>query len=143
VTRSELERASHGESVVFCSVGHSVVDPVQRQLALATLYESAELLGIDPAPALQFFDVETDGERAYFERYGRRDWEHFPGDPRLMGLYVEPTNEVWIRRGLSPVDTVTTVAHEVRHAVRDDQSRELREHDADVFAEAVEAAFTN
>ena len=140
--RRELDRVDRSESVIFSSVGASVVDPAQRRIARIALRVAADTLGLDDPPSLNWFDVENDGETEYAARYGWRDWEWFPGDPRLMGVYVEPMHEVWVRRGLDDASTLRTVAHEVRHAVRDGMSREVREADAEAFADAIELMFT-
>lgn len=138
-----LHAVDVGEQVVFSEVGERCVSPLERLLARAILGQAAAALGIEP-PELRWFDVESDEERAYAERYHWRDWCWFPGDPRLLGLYVRPFGELWLRRGLEPIETARTVAHECAHAAQAVavDGRGEREEKAERFAYEFASTFT-
>jgi hypothetical protein len=145
-TLEGLRAADRGDWVVYAEVGPRLVSPAERLLAAATVERASAALGIDP-PELRWFDRETDAEETYARRYGWRDWTWWPGDPRLLGLYVRPFHEIWLRAGLEPTQVVATVAHEVHHAAQDDlaaaERRTQRETAAEEWALAYTSAATN
>lgn len=128
-------------------VGERVVAPEERIVAQATVERASAKLGIKP-PAIKWFDREGEGERKYAAQFGWRDWSWWPGDARLMGLYVRPLNEIWVRIGLGVEETAATVAHEVKHAAQEplvagvSPSRTGREAAAESWARNYLAAVT-
>jgi hypothetical protein len=129
--------APQSRIAVFVEVSGRGIAPVQVVVARATLDRCADLLAIE-CPTLRWFDMETDAERAYIEAYRWRDWDTFCGDDSLMGIYVEGADELWIRAGLDAIETMGSVAHEMRHAaqVETTMPADEREADAEAFARA-------
>jgi hypothetical protein len=141
-TLEGLRAADRGEWVIYAEVGERVVSPTERILAQATVERASVELGIEP-PALRWFDREGDAEETYVQRYGWRDWTWWPGDPRLLGLFVRPFWEIWLRTGLEPTQVVQTIAHEVAHAAQDDLAAAERRTQRETAAEAWALAYTS
>jgi hypothetical protein len=135
-----LHAVDEGGWIVYRELRDGLVSPLERAVAASMLEQAAATFDI-AAPEVRWFDSETDGERAYANKYGWRDWTWWPGDPRLLGLYVRPLDEIWLRCGLEPYELAVTVVHEVAHAAQRGD-RLGREEAAEAFAVAFASAFS-
>jgi hypothetical protein len=132
-TRALLTEARSGRWSVFTDVDATKVDPVQRITTVRALADVCVTLQVD-APIVRWFDLESPVEAAYAARWGWRDWSWWPAAPDLQAFSIAELGEIWIRRGLQPVETVREVARCARLLVADGRSLELRAIEAEMFA---------
>lgn len=113
----EHERKLRASRLVYVDAGPPI--PEIADAAESMLRICARELGIDPPPLIWMM-AETPAQAAWAAERPR-EWPHIFTDRRLYGAFHEHTGTVWCRSDLTLDRTLTTVAHEVRHAAGGDE----------------------
>lgn len=95
------------------TVAHEVRHAADLAVAFATFQ-----LGLPSLPTVRWFTPETDADRAYVARYGRRDWSHITNAHKIAGCCLRD-GAVWLSADLTARRVIRTAAHEVRHLAQD------------------------
>ena len=119
----------------YTILGAKAIDPIVRGGAEAALKICVSQLKIGWPLSIIWIDEESSSERAYFLKYGNRDWDFINMDSPILGKTKNYSDKIWILNGLSFWDTIKVVAHEAIHVIQSvTQPIAEREREAEVFA---------
>ena len=118
-------RIDERSSLRYVEVSESGVDSKAVEAAKAMASICALDLGIE-APRVRWFTGEMAAYKAYRQQYGDSDFgtelpEAFKVRQKIVGKAERVSNEIWIKVGLCPWETIDTVAHEVAHCSQSDR----------------------